>query len=140
MTSLPKLSFCAAAALLVSACAGGSAGSSGQVRTPAASTPAAGGGFRAPQIMRNAGLESVIGQRAASLSRRFGDARIDLSEGDARKLQYVSDRCVLDIYLYPLQANADPVATHVEARERQGGADTDRAGCIADVERAATVR
>ncbi len=90
--------------------------------------------------MRNAGLDSVIGERATTLSRRFGDARIDLVEGDARKLQYASDRCILDIFLYPLQANADPVATHVEARNRNGGAETDRAGCIAEVERAATTR
>lgn len=114
-------------ALLVTGCA------SGSVNMPAAS----GAAVRAPQIMRSGALDGVIGERAASLSRRFGDARIDLAEGDARKLQYVSDRCVLDIYLYPLEANADPVATHVEARNRQGGADTDRAGCIAEVERAA---
>ncbi len=137
---LPRLVLSAGAALLLSACAGGSAGSSGQVRAPVASTPTSGGGFRAPQMMRSTGLDSIIGQRAASLSSRFGDARIDLAEGDARKLQYVSDQCVLDIYLYPLQANDDPVATHVETRNRQGGGDADRARCIAEVERAATAR
>ncbi|MEP3422501.1 MAG: hypothetical protein ABJN35_12255 [Erythrobacter sp.] len=125
------------AALLLSAC---SSGSNGALTSPTASVPQTGTGFRAPQIMRNAGLDSVIGERATTLSRRFGDARIDLVEGDARKLQYASDRCILDIYLYPLQANADPVATHVEARNRNGGAETDRAGCIAEVERAATTR
>lgn len=121
-------------AILTSACAGGSGSGSATPRVTA-STPAT--GFRAPQVMRGSGIDSVIGQPAVSLSRRFGEARIDLAEGDARKLQYVSDRCVLDIFLYPLAANADPVATHVEARERQGGAGTDRAGCIAEVERAA---
>jgi len=132
MTTAAKLALSVTATLLLSACA---SGSNGQARGPIAAIPAPSGGFRAPQVMRNAGLDSVIGQRAASLSNRFGDARIDLSEGDARKLQYVSDRCVLDIYLYPLQANSDPVATHVEARNRQGGGEADRAGCIAEVER-----
>ena len=93
--------------------------------------------MRAPQVMRETGLESVIGEEAVSLARRFGEARIDLTEGDARKLQFVSERCVLDIYLYPLARNTAPVATHVEARQRVGGADADRAGCIADVERTA---
>ncbi len=119
-------------ALLVSGCASGSGGTG-----PVASAPASNTGFRAPQVTRGSTLDSVIGQHAASLSQRFGEARIDLTEGGARKLQYVSDRCVLDIYLYPLEANADPVATHIEARIRQGGAETDRAGCIAEVERAA---
>ncbi len=121
-------------ALLASGCA---AGSSGARPGAATTTPTASTAFRTPQMMRGAGLDSVIGERANSLVRRFGAARIDLTEGDARKLQYVSDVCVLDIYLYPLQANTDPVATHVEARARQGGAEADRAWCIADVERAA---
>lgn len=93
--------------------------------------------FRAPQVMRESGLESVIGEGAASLSRRFGEARIDLKEGDARKLQFVSRGCVLDIYLYPLASNSAPVATHVEARQRVGGGETDRAECIEEVERMA---
>jgi len=121
----------ASIAVTLSGCA------SGVAPVPAASLPNASGAFRAPQVMRESGLDSIIGKGAGSLSRRFGDARIDLAEGDARKLQYVSDACVLDIYLYPLSDNADPVATHVEARARQGGAATDRTQCIADVERAA---
>lgn len=117
--------------------AGCSSGSGGVASTPTASAPTTAGAFRAPQVMRESGLDSVIGERAGSLARRFGEARIDLAEGDARKLQYVSDACVLDIYLYPLSVNADPVATHVEARARQGGATIDRAQCITEVERAA---
>ncbi|MFU7527042.1 hypothetical protein [Qipengyuania sp. ASV99] len=89
---------------------------------------------RARLIPREAGLVGIIGEPAASLTQRFGMARIDLAEGDARKLQYVSGTCVLDIYLYPLAANADPVATHVETRARENGAATDRAQCIAEVE------
>jgi hypothetical protein len=89
----------------------------------------------APKILREEGLESVIGKGAPFLTRRFGRARIDLSEGDARKLQFISANCVLDIFLYPLQRGATPVATHVEARRRIGGGGADRADCIREVER-----
>lgn len=92
----------------------------------------------APTILREKGLESVIGQRASSLARRFGTARIDLAEGDARKLQFTSATCVLDVFLYPLEQNAVPVATHVEARERIGGNSADRVRCIEEVERSVT--
>jgi hypothetical protein len=91
----------------------------------------------APQIQRERGLESVIGKGASALTRRFGRARIDLSEGDARKLQFSSQNCVLDIFLYPLERGNSPVATHVEARQRAGGGDANRAQCIAEVERSA---
>ena len=69
------------------------------------------------------------------LTQRFGQARIDLTEGDARKLQFLGSACVLDIYLYPESEGAQPVATYVEARRRSDGADTDRADCIREVER-----
>lgn len=92
----------------------------------------------APRILREKGLESVIGQPASFLARRFGKARIDLAEGDARKLQFTSATCVLDIFLYPLEQNAAPVATHVEARQRIGGNSADRARCIEEVERSVT--
>jgi len=95
------------------------------------------GSVPAPKIMREEGLESVIGKGASSLTNRFGQARIDLSEGDARKLQFISQNCVLDIFLYPLERNSTPVATHVEARQRRGGGEADRAGCIEEVKRAA---
>lgn len=130
-------------ALLMPCLLAGCAASSSPARSASAGsaqTSAISAAFRTPQVMRGAGLDSVIGERAAALTQRFGEARIDLAEGDARKLQYISERCVLDIYLYPLQSNADPVATHVEARSRQGGAETDRAGCIAEVEVSAKAR
>lgn len=100
---------------------------------PASSTPPS-APVRSPSVMRAEGLDGVIGQRASALTSRFGQARIDLAEGDARKLQFISERCVLDIYLYPMSSGAEPVATHIEARERRGGADTDRRRCIREVE------
>ena len=90
--------------------------------------------FRSPEVQRARGLDGVIGAQAGALTQRFGQARIDLVEGDARKLQFLGSACVLDIFLYPLAAGDEPVATHVEARLRKDGSDTDRARCIREVE------
>ena len=87
-----------------------------------------------PEVMAAAGLGGVIGSSADALIRRFGPPRIDLAEGDARKLQFAGSACVLDIYLYPVTAAAAPTATHVEARLRQGGAPADPGACIREVE------
>lgn len=119
-------------ALLASACASGNYVRSAPVAAPP-QAPAT--SFRAPQVMHGGGVDGVIGQQAASLTTRFGEPRIDLAEGDARKLQFASAACVLDIYLYPLEAGGTQVATHVEARLRQGGGETSRGSCIDAVER-----
>lgn len=87
-----------------------------------------------PQVMAAKGLEGVIGMPAAALSRRFGAPRLEVAEGDARKLQFAGANCVLDIYLYPLAAAAEPTATHVAARLRQGGAAVEPGSCIREVE------
>ena len=77
------------------------------------------------------GLEGVIGAPAAELVRQFGTPRLDVQEGDARKLQYVGTACVLDIYLYPPAPGREPEATYVEARRASDGQDVDRAACVA---------
>jgi hypothetical protein len=87
-----------------------------------------------PEVMAPAGLGGVIGSPAAALTARLGSPRIDLAEGDARKLQFAGRTCVLDIYLYPLSAAAEPTATHVAARLRQGGAPADPGACLREVE------
>lgn len=87
-----------------------------------------------PEVMAPTGLQGVIGSPAAALTRRFGDARIDLAEGDVRKLQFAGEACVLDIFLYPVSAGSEPTATHVEARIRMGGAAADAGACIREVE------
>lgn len=87
-----------------------------------------------PQVMAAKGLEGVIGAPAAALTRRFGAPRIDLAEGDVRKLQFAGQNCVIDIFLYPVSAGAEPTATHVDARLRQGGAAVDGGACIREVE------
>lgn len=130
------------AALSVSACSTGitklpgvnAPSSTVRAPVPRPTTPTV-GAFKAAPVQNAAGLESVLGQRASSLTQRFGKARIDLTEGDARKLQFLGSGCVLDIYLYPREERGEPVATHVEARSLSDGDDTDRARCIREVER-----
>ena len=84
---------------------------------------------RAARVMSIAGLDAIIGQGGDALLRQFGPARLDVKEGDARKLQFSGEACVLDIYLYPQQQGREPVATWVEARRGSDGLDVDRAAC-----------
>ena len=84
----------------------------------------------APQVMNQPGLEGVIGRDAATLKSLFGPPRLEVKEGDALKLQFSGQACVLDIYLYPLGAGARPGATHVEARRASDGESVDRAACV----------
>jgi hypothetical protein len=81
------------------------------------------------QVQRLPGLEEVIGSTAAELTRHFGSPRLDVYEGDARKLQFTGTACVLDVYLYPSAAGREPQATYVDAR-RSDGRDVDRVACI----------
>ena len=92
-------------------------------------------GVRAPEIQRLPGLEEVIEHDAASLARRFGDPRLDVREGDMRKLQFAGEPCVLDVFLYPLHEGQEPVATHVDARRASDGQEVDRAACVAALRR-----
>jgi hypothetical protein len=92
-------------------------------------------GAPAPQILRAPGLEEVIERDAAALVRRFGSPRLDVREGDMRKLQFAGAACVLDVFLYPLSEGAEPVATHVEARRASDGLDVDRAACVRALQR-----
>lgn len=92
-------------------------------------------GARAPQVQHLPGLEDVIERDAASLTRRFGDPRLDVREGDMRKLQFAGEPCVLDVFLYPLREGQEPVATYVEARRASDGQEVDRAACVAALRR-----
>ncbi|MFA9200851.1 MAG: hypothetical protein ACEQR8_06630 [Cypionkella sp.] len=88
------------------------------------------GGFRAARAMTLPGLDGVIGADVASLQRQFGAPRLDVWEGDARKLQFSGEACVLDVYLYPPARGAPPTATYVDARRASDGLDVDRAACV----------
>lgn len=81
------------------------------------------------------GLEGVIGADVGALERQFGTARLDVIEGDARKLQFGGEACVLDVYLYPSAPGAAPTATYVDARRASDGLDVDRASCVAALKR-----
>ena len=84
----------------------------------------------APQVMRGAGLGGVIGAGAAQLQRQFGDPQLDVREGDARKLQFAGEACVLDVFLYPSRNGEAPTASHIEARRASDGRNVDRGACI----------
>ena len=95
------------------------------VRTPVRRTPPS------AHVIALPGTEGVIGATRAELLRSFGTARLDVWEGDARKLQFGGTACVLDVYLYPKSAGAEPQATYVDARRPSDGKDVDRASCVA---------
>ncbi|ABC64638.1 hypothetical protein [Erythrobacter litoralis] len=97
---------------------------------PPAPPPTAGGAFIAPQVMNVPGLEGVIGSTVGDLQRQFGTARLDVYEGDARKLQFEGEACVLDVYLYPLRPGAEPTATYIDARRSSDALDVDRVACV----------
>jgi hypothetical protein len=89
---------------------------------------------RTAAVMTLPGLEGVIGASAEELSRQFGAPRLDIVEGDARKLQFSASACVLDAYLYPPAAGSAPRTTYIDAR-RADGQDVDRAACVAALRR-----
>lgn len=125
---------------LLAACGGSSAGS---VKSAASAAPPARSAVRAPvrkpisapHIQVIPGLEGVIGATPAELSRQFGTPRLDVYEGDARKLQFSGTACVLDVYLYPPAAGSEPTATYVDARRASDGEDVDRVACAAALKR-----
>jgi hypothetical protein len=75
-----------------------------------------------------------MGRTARSLEGLFGKPDLDVREGSARKLQFISPICVLDTYLYPSAAGGDPIVTHMDAR-LPDGRDMDRSSCIAALSR-----
>lgn len=102
---------------------------------PQRPAPPATGAFRAPKVMSAQGLETVIGADAAALQRQFGTPRLDVWEGDARKLQFSGQACVLDVYLYPPSRGATPTATYVDARRASDGQDVERTACVRALKR-----
>lgn len=88
-----------------------------------------------PSLSNMAGLESVMGRTARILQGQFGTPDLDVREGTARKLQFSSAACVLDVYLYPPARGGDPVVTHIDAR-LPDGRDIDRSSCIAALHQA----
>ena len=104
---------------------GGLAGCAAPVAKPAVGRPAI--------PYTSVGLERVLGQDAAGLTKLFGQPDADVREGSARKLQFQSGICVLDAYLYPKGSDA-PRVTYLDARELDGST-IDRASCVAALTR-----
>lgn len=134
LVALPLLAACGANSAVPVSTAPPSGGAAGQAAPPAtrpAPPPAAvSTGFRAPRVMSLPGIEGLIGSNANALSRQLGAPRLDVREGDARKLQFSGESCVLDVWLYPLSPGAEPTATYVEARRASDGLDVDRVACV----------
>lgn len=82
-----------------------------------------------PVILSAAGLGGVMGRTASVLTGSFGAPALDVREGNARKLQFSNETCVLDAYLYPPARGSEPVVTHIDAR-LPDGRDVDRASCV----------
>ncbi len=80
------------------------------------------------------GLERVMGQSAAELTRTFGNPDADVREGTARKLQFKGPICVLDTYLYPSKGGGEATVTYVDTRQPDGS-PIDRASCVAALAR-----
>ena len=111
------------AALLLGACGE----SMPQVR-PASYVPVP---TTAPAMAPPPSVAAIKGETARKLLAQFGTPAMDLSEGRGRKLQFAGPICVLDIYLYPPSGSGgEPVATHLDARQRDG-APIDQGSCVA---------
>lgn len=125
-------------AVMLAAC--GSDGGTVVVSTPAAPRGTSNPRYVPPPSMRRTpppsarvqpvpGIEGVIGAGEGELVRQFGTPRLDVWEGDARKLQFSALPCVLDVFLYP-GSGGERRATYVEARRATDGREVDRAACI----------
>lgn len=71
---------------------------------------------------------------ASELIQHFGRPRLQIVEGEGTKLQFAGPNCVMDVYLYPPSGGSGaPRATHIEARNAQGGSVSAQA-CAAAIE------
>jgi len=120
---------------LLAACSSAGGGSRPATTKPskAAVRPAVRSVLPPAQVHNFPGLEGVIGATAGELTRQFGDPRLDVWEGDARKLQFSGTPCTLDVYLYPPAQGREPQATYVDTRRSSDGRDVDRASCVASL-------
>ena len=138
MTRLPTLALALVLPLLLTACGGATAtGTSTRGPVTAGQLPPPDlhrGGTLPDRPGHDAGGGQVMGRTAAQLTRDFGQPRLDVTEGPAHKLQFASDRCVMDAYLYAPRTGAEPVVTHIDTRSPDG-ADVARDACIATLPR-----
>jgi hypothetical protein len=88
-----------------------------------------------PVTVRPAQVRSVIlGLTASELVGHFGNPALQVREGVGLKLQFRSNRCVLDAFLYgPESGTGVQRVTYVDTRLPSGVA-TDQAACISALE------
>lgn len=70
------------------------------------------------------GLELVMGKDAPAVVALLGRPTLDRSEGPGRHLQFASDACVLDLYLYPPRPQRVGPAAPATAAAPQSAART----------------
>ena len=77
---------------------------------------------------------SILGLTASELVGHFGNPALQVREGVGLKLQFRSNRCVLDAYLYPPDSGSGTQrVTYVDTRLPSGVA-IDQAACISALE------
>jgi len=76
----------------------------------------------------------LLGLTAQELVGQLGNPALQVREGSSLKLQFRSQRCVLDAYLYPSGNGGGSLrVTYVDTRTASGAA-TDQAACISALE------
>jgi hypothetical protein len=81
-----------------------------------------------PAVVQPEASNSLTGLTAQDLVGRFGSPQLQIREGNSVKLQFRSQECVLDAYLYPSGNSGTLKVTHVDTR-RPSGADIPQAAC-----------
>ena len=77
---------------------------------------------------------AIIGLTSQELVQRLGSPALQIREGSSLKLQFRSQFCVLDAYLYPPVGGSVPYrVTYVEARTRSL-APVDQATCLSSLQ------
>jgi hypothetical protein len=76
------------------------------------------------------GMERVLGASPEAVIAILGRPSLDREEGPARHLQFAHGNvCTLDLFFYPRPPAGGRVATHAEARRRDGS-PLDPASCL----------
>ena len=102
------------------------AGCAARPQQPAVVTP--------PPAPQPAETGSLTGLTAQELVGHFGNPALQVREGVGLKLQFRSNRCILDAYLYPPESGSGVQrVTFVDTRLPSGAA-ADQAACISALE------
>jgi hypothetical protein len=88
----------------------------------------------APATSTEPQTRRLLGLTAQELVGQLGNPQLQVREGNSLKLQFRTNRCVLDAYLYPSASGSGPLkVTFVDTRT-PSGVGTDQAACISALE------